>query len=107
MSRQSVNPHLRHLPSTATNTLSDTRANSHYDQHETKATNLEDFDLLAGHDFGNAQQLTESNQNDESSQILVWQKLQAAGYQPSAREVCNLALHPKFLPFFHDRVTPL
>lgn len=49
--------------------------------------NLEDFDLLAGHDFGNTQDMGKHGTDHEIQKVLVWQKLQTTGYHPAAREV--------------------
>ena len=47
-----------------------------------------DFDLLAGHELGEAR--INTNQDDEDPDkmdCLVWHKLDTVGYQPAAREV--------------------
>lgn len=49
--------------------------------------NLEEFDLLAGHDFGSTQSISRSNKIEEAKQILFWQKLETSGFHPAAREV--------------------
>lgn len=51
-------------------------------------SNMEDFDLLAGHDFGNTQQLDSKKYADQSTpKVLIWQKVETPGFQPAAREV--------------------
>jgi hypothetical protein len=52
-----------------------------------KEPNLEDIDLLAGHDFGGNPRLERIQSTAELSKILVWQKFDTVGYLPAAREV--------------------
>lgn len=60
---------------------------THQNQPIENPINLEEFDLLAGHDFGNTTQFIPGKDDSEEEKILVWQKLETNGYQPAAREV--------------------
>jgi hypothetical protein len=59
-------------------------SNNHHDH---TIPNLEDFDLLAGHDFGHTQEFTHFADEADEEKVLVWQKLETNGFQPAAREV--------------------
>ena len=49
---------------------------------------VEDFDLLAGHDLGQSRIIKINEEEDpERLNVLVWNKLDTIGFQPAAREV--------------------
>lgn len=50
------------------------------------AHHAEEFDLLAGHELGDTQAFKSANDTVQEDRMLVWQKIETAGFHPCARE---------------------
>lgn len=44
------------------------------------------FDLLQGHDFGDAALVNRASEEPNGEEVLVWSKIHTSGHQPAARE---------------------
>ena len=54
--------------------------------HHGHSHQVEEFDLLAGHDLADTNTFQNHDHHDQEEKILIWQKIETAGFYPSARE---------------------